>query len=210
MDIELLELDIKASEMCREALKLQDDPESWDTIQHCGKLSAYFKKAYPIESYKMEAFIDKSPEKVIDHLFENWQLIRPAMHDLIDSAKVIKTYNSSAKLISEITRFVPGDEPREIFDFLIKKELTDGTWALVSGNAEHIVDLTTSRFPRADMKMGVQIARPVLCHGNLTHFIAVTQFDPKLSVPQDIIEYIMKARYEFHENLVKKLHDELT
>ncbi|CAG9323598.1 unnamed protein product [Blepharisma stoltei] len=205
MEKEFLTLTSVACHACVEAIDLIDDPSAWDGVHNSGRCVAYNKKVHPIDAYKVEGFIEKSPKQVIDYIYENWSELHCDMGSLILSSNTVRTYNSNARLISEITNFYPAEQPREILNFITRFELTDGAWAMGITNAEDYAHIPQSRYQRGNLKQGIHLARPIFNNKSMTHFIGMQFFDPKVDIPQDVSNEINNIRYLFYQRLISRI-----
>lgn len=209
MDRELLTLTSVACTVSAEAIALIDNPASWDGVHNTGKVVAYNKRANPIDAYKVEAFIEKSPKLVIDYIYENWNELHLEMGNLIMTSNTIRRYNDNARLIAELTNFYEQEEPREILNFITRLELTDNTWAMALTNAENYADVPQSKYARGNLKFGIHLARPIFNNKSWTHFVALQHYDPKMEIPQEITESINTTRYAFYQRLVTRIQTDL-
>lgn len=206
-DNQYLQLDQQASSLCQQALDLADQKSVWDGLYHSSRIVAYTKKVAPVDSYKIEGFIEKPPGSVIKYIYENWSTLRPELMDIIDSSTVVECFNSHAKLAVEITNI--NAEKRELLEFITTKELCGGKHVMISINPEDTIQYKLTDFPRGDLKMNVHIARPIFHKTSMTHFIAVTFFNPQMELSQEGIEQIVRSRYNFYGDLLDRMRGEI-
>ena len=80
---------------------------------------------------------------------------------------------------------------------------------MLSLNAEELVDYKMTDYPNGDLKMNVHLARPIFNNTHMTHFIALTFFDPHVELTHEALAQLVSARYSFYRNLVERINNDL-
>ncbi|OMJ84819.1 hypothetical protein SteCoe_14007 [Stentor coeruleus] len=195
----------KAEKAYEEAVSMLGDMSSWEVYENSQELVAYKRNSDSgVDILKVEFFIPRCPEKVIDFMYTNLADIYIRLNpDFICEYEIFKTYSDIQRIRYELADAkIPGVQPREILYFGVKLQVNDEVFAIIDTSVEHPEKRVRADVIRADVKYALHFCEKL---NGMCHVVALAYGDPKGTVPKAFVNMGLRRRVDFYKVFIKEI-----
>jgi hypothetical protein len=205
MDSEVEAYMSKSEAAYEEAVSMLGDMSSWEVYENSHELAAYRRHSPSgLDILKIEFFIPRSPDQVLDFIFNNLGDIHNSLNpDLVREHGLFKKYSDIMRIRYElIDAGIPGVSARYILYFGIKLQISDDVFALIETSVEHPDKPIRPDVIRAEVNYALHFCEKL---NGQCHVVALAYGDSKGSIPKTIINMGLRKRVDFYKVLIKEI-----
>ena len=195
----------KAEKAYEEAISMLGDMSSWEVYENCAELAAYIRHSPSgLDILKIEFFVPRSPNQVLDFLYANIADIHNKLHpELVPEHCLFRTYSDSTRIRYEvIDAKIPGVSAREVLYFGIKLQLSEDIFALIETSVEHPGKPVRHEPIRVDMAYALHFCEKL---NDKCHVVSLAYADPKGTIPKSIINLGLRKRVDFYKIIIAEI-----
>eukprot|EP00359_Climacostomum_virens_P003978 CAMPEP_0204904810 /NCGR_PEP_ID=MMETSP1397-20131031/5068_1 /ASSEMBLY_ACC=CAM_ASM_000891 /TAXON_ID=49980 /ORGANISM="Climacostomum Climacostomum virens, Strain Stock W-24" /LENGTH=209 /DNA_ID=CAMNT_0052073629 /DNA_START=337 /DNA_END=966 /DNA_ORIENTATION=- len=185
----------QAEQAMEQANKLYGDL-GWNVLESQGNFTiSSIPTDISCDALKVEYFFDKNPVAVGRYIFDHYVELSNSENELFDYYREIKRFGADAFGAEFRIKSIGGVvSPREVPLFLCFLQLSETTSAIVVKTVDLPEATYSADAVKASVDYGLSLFEPVGGDASKTHFIHVTRFDPKGSVPGALVNAKLKSR----------------
>ncbi|CAG9316567.1 unnamed protein product [Blepharisma stoltei] len=189
-----------------EAMNELSDISGWEPIKDWADLYTFRKPTeYGLDKIKIEAYIDRPPNKVCDYFYENLQKSHYELNrEIVLRSEMVRSFsNGTGKVMYDLIHVpFPGISDREAVIFCKKLQFDENTCGFVDTSINYDGVETAENAVRCDVKYGLHIFEPLSGNKEKTHLTTVGLADPKGSIPTSMVNLGLGRRSDFYRAFI--------
>lgn len=185
---------VQAEQAMDEANKLYGDL-GWNVLESQGNFTVSSKPTdISCDALKVEYFFDKNPVAVARYIFDHYLELSNTENDLFDFYREVRRYGADAFAAHLRIKGQAVVSAREAPMFLCYLQLSETTAAIIAKSVDVPGIEYGADAVRGSVDYGLYLFEPVAGDASKTHFIHVTRFDPKGSIPGALVNTRLRGR----------------
>jgi hypothetical protein len=195
----------QAEQAYEEAVSMLGDMSSWEVYEDSPELAAFVRRSPSgLDILKIEFFIPRQPEPVLDFIYANLCDIHNRLNpDIVAEHLLFRTYSESQRIRYELVDpHILGVNPRELLYFGVKLPVSENVFALIETSVEHPEKKHREGTERVKLVYSLHFCE--LLEGRC-HVVALAYADPKGAIPKSIVNLGMRKRVDFYKVLIREI-----